>query len=89
MPRIASRLSVHGQGRARGDYVPERPHGGHTLGAFCVEGSGDDEVSVHHMSSREQKDETIVGSKVEMIDSETLVSGTNSSVHLRFGAEEA
>ena len=55
----------------------------------CVEDSGDDEVSAHHMTSREQKDETIVGSKVEMIDSETLVNGMNSSVHLRFGAEEA
>ena len=55
----------------------------------CVEVSGDDVTSVHHMSSREQKDETIVGSKVEMIDSETLVNGMNSSVYLRFGAEEA
>ena len=55
----------------------------------CIEDSGDDEASVHHMSSREQKHETIVGSKVEMIDSETPVNGTNSSVHLRFGAEEA
>ena len=30
----------------------------------CVEDSGDDEVSAHHMSSREQEKEPITGIKV-------------------------